>query len=466
MRALRPPACLAAALALLLPVSLPAPAAEDALAAAVKKEITATEAHKAGMLLAGPKFLGRGTGQKGNEDAAKWLAGQLMAEGFEPGPSPGGGEDRKVDETDYLQWFEFPATRTGASGTTRTANVVGVLRGSGATALGTATPATDGNASPEAAAGRETVVLGAHFDHLGVRGGEDPKKKLKRSGVFWGADDNGSGTTAVLLVSRTLGRLARDGHRPRRTIVVCFFTGEELGLLGSKHYVGSPVVPLADTVAMVNLDMVGRNATKSMEVYGNASSTELDAWHRKVLEETKLDCSYPPPDLLTRSDQWSFLEAKVPVLFLHGGLHKDYHTPRDVPEELNYAKVALIARHAAGILWLAANEEARPRFRPIEMKGAGGRLGIAVDPCTPEEADALALPDGQGAVRVTTVFAGSAGEKLFQPGDLVYSWNGFPLQEDDPVGRFTAFVGAARPGDQVVLRILRGKERRAVTVKV
>lgn len=453
--------------------------APETFESAAKREITATEAQKAGMLLAGPRFLGRGTGQKGNEDAAKWLAGELIEAGFEPGPSPPSGKGGKPEPEDFLQWFELPAGKAGTGAKDRSANVVGILRGAGVNTTGTATPSAGGGDDDAARAGvpvageagpgplGEVVVLGAHFDHLGIRGG-DPKdgKPAKKSGVFWGADDNGSGTTGALMVARTLGRLAKGGLRPRRTIVVAFFTGEELGLLGSKQYVAAPVAPLADTVAMINLDMIGRNATKSMEVYGNASSPELDAWHRKVLEETKLECTYPPPALLQRSDQWSFYEAKVPVLFFHGGLHKDYHTVKDVPEELNYAKVALLARHAGGVLWIAANEAKRPGFLPIDMTGVGGKLGLAVDPCTPEEEEALGLDDEKtSGVRVTNVFTGSMGEKLFQPGDLIYSWNGFPIWGDDPVGRFTAFVNAARDGDQVVIRFLRGKERKAASVK-
>jgi S1-C subfamily serine protease len=88
-----------------------------------------------------------------------------------------------------------------------------------------------------------------------------------------------------------------------------------------------------------------------------------------------------------------------------------------------------------------------------------------VDPCTPEEVEALGVDEKSAGVRVTTVFSGGLVEKLLQPGDLVYSWNGFPLYADDPVGRFQAFVNAARTGEQIVLRYLRGKEKRAATVK-
>lgn len=464
VRRLLASALLGAALGL-LPV--PSAAAADPVDAAARKEITPSEARSIGATLAGPKFMGRGTGQKGNEEAARWLAAELRKAGLGPAVVPDREEGGKTVEGEYLQWFEVPSTRLPEGGNTRTANVVGVLRGTGF--AGGGAPAGNGEAAAAggSAVAEEVVVLGAHFDHLGIRGG-DPKdgKRVKKSSVFWGADDNASGTTAALMIARTLGRLAEGGVRPRRTVVIAFFTGEEMGLLGSKHYVASPPFPVSRTVAMINLDMVGRNGTKAMEVYGNTSSPELDAWHREVLEETKMDCVYPPPDLLTRSDQWSFYEAGVPVLFLHGGLHKDYHSTRDTPDALNYPKVALIARHGFGVLWRAATEERRPVFRKVDMTGAGGKVGVAVDPCTPEEEEALNLSEDASAVRVTTVFAGSLGEKFFQQGDLIYSWNGFPLQADDPVGRFNGFVNAARPGDQVVIRFLRGKERRAVSVKL
>ena len=451
-------------LALLLLVPAPAPA-EDPVTAAAEKDITTAEAKKTGMLLAGPKFLGRGTGQKGNDDAALWLAGQLRESGFDPGPAPGGGADGKIDDADFLQ--KFTASRQPGAGGLPTQNVIGVLRGTGLATGSVATggtPPEAGGSAPQAAPG-EAVVLGAHFDHLGVQGKHDPKKPPKKAGVFWGADDNASGTTGAVLVSRALGRLHREGVRPRRTIVVCFFSGEEIGLLGSKHYVSAPVIPLSETVAMINLDMIGRNETRKLDVFGNASSPELDAWHQKALEKSKMDCSYPPPDLLTRSDQWSFYEAGIPVLFFNGGLHKDYHTPRDVPEALNYPKIAAVARHALEVLWLAAEDPKRPTFRKIEMKGAGGALGIAVDPCPPEEEEGLDLAPGQSAVKVTAVFAGGLGEKHFEIGDLVYLWNGAPLAEDDPVGRFNAFVGAARKGDRITLRYARGKERKAALVQ-
>jgi len=453
---------------LLLAPAAPLTAA-DPLEAAAKREISATEAQKVDAFLAGPKFLGRGTGQKGNDDAARWLAGELIEAGWAPGPAAPAAENGKAKPADFLQPFEVPAPRVGAAANLKTANVVGVLEGAAPpvpVATGEAGAPGIPAAPPPAPPPPEVVVLGAHFDHLGVRGGDDEAgKPPKKSAVYWGADDNASGTTALLLVGRCLGRMARDGARPRRTVVLCFFSAEEMGLLGSKEYVAHPVRPLADTVAMINLDMIGRNATKHLEVFGNGTSPELDAYHRAVLEDTKFECAYPPPDLLQRSDQWSFYEAKIPVLFYFGGFHPDYHTVRDVPQEVNFPKIALIARQALGVAWLAANGERRPTFRAIDMKGAGGKLGLAVDPCTPDEVASLGVDEKSAGVRVTTVFSGGLAEKLLQPGDLIYNWNGFALYADDPVARFQAFVNAARAGEQVVIRYLRGKEKRSATVK-
>ena len=429
--------------------ALASPEGLEALDAAAKQEITTAAATAVDGVLAGPRFYGRGTGQKGNEEAARWLASELRAAGLQPAPlegvTPTGGPE------DFLQWFDVPAARLNRAAKSRTANVVGFL---------------PGGPPPTKEGAPEFVVLGSHMDHLGFPG--DVLKDgspAKKNNVFWGADDNGSGSTANLLVARTLGRLARGGTKPRRAVVVIFFAAEELGLLGSKNYVEHPPFPLADTVAMINIDMVGRNATKYLEIYGNTSSPELDVWNQEVLAETKFECEYPNPELLYRSDQMNFLEKGIPALFFFGGFHKDYHKQTDTVDKINFPKIALVARQALGVLWRAADAEKRPAYLKVDMKGMGGRLGLVVGTCTPEDQEPLGLSEKAAAVRVNTVFAGGLGEKSFEVGDLIYAWNGFPLFADDPVGRFTAFLNAARPGDSIVIRYARGKERKAATVK-
>ncbi len=472
-----------AALVLVFPGARPA-AAVDPVAAAASEEITVAGAVSAEKFLAGPKCLGRRSGSPGGAEAARWLAAELRKAGFAPGVTPDRVEDGKTVEGDYLQPYDLPPPRGAAPGSAsagKTFNVVGVLPGAGrAPVTGTVTPGSapaapggaGGAPAPAPAPGtppveEEWVVLGAHYDHLGVRNPNPKSKKPpKKTGVFWGADDNASGTTAALLVARALGRLARNGAVPRRGVIVVFFSGEELGLLGSRHYCSSPVRPLAATAAMINLDMVGRNALKYLEVYGNTSSPELEEAHRAVLAETKFECVYPGGDVFTRSDHYSFYEKDIPVIFFHGGLHKDYHQTGDTPDLIVYPKVAAVARHALGVLWRAANMDARPTFRKVDMTGAGGKLGLAVDPCNPEDEDALDLKEGASAVLVRTVFSGGLGEKAgFKAGDLVYLWNGFSLFDDDPVSRFNGFVNAARTGDQVVIRWVRGGQKMSATVK-
>ncbi len=476
VRAPRLPSLALVAGLLLAPV--PVARALDPVESAAKEEVTASAARSVAGTLAGTAFEGRGTLQPGNEAAARWLAKELRKAGFEPAFAAADGD--KDPGAGYLQWFDVKGRDGSTAG--KTPNVVGILRGDGRgpgrTATSTPSPAAEPpppaeGAAPGGAAAadaaeptREYLVLGAHFDHLGVPNRKpDDRKPAKKSQTFFGADDNASGSTAALLVARALGRMKTAGTLPRRDVVVAFFSGEEHGLLGSKHYCAEPPVPLPDTVAMLNLDMVGRNSIKTMEVYGNTSSPELDAAHRTVLEKTEFDCTYPGGDVFTRSDHYSFYERKIPVLFFHGGLHKDYHTQRDTVDKLDFRKVERIARHTLGVLWLVVNAPDRPSFRTVDMTGAGGKLGLAVDPAMPDELDELDMEEDRGAVRVTTVFAGGLGEKFFEPGDVIYSWNGYPFDGENPVGRFQTFVQTAKAGSKITLRYVRGKERKACVVQ-
>ncbi|MHC4922965.1 MAG: M28 family peptidase [Planctomycetota bacterium] len=462
------PLVAALALATFLPVPLPTATAVASSSRAVekvaKKAITSSKAKKVGAKLAGKDFLGRGTGQEGNEKAARWLAAELLEAGWEAGIDPEAEEP--VDGC--LQWFDVKGPRVKSREGVRSPNVVVVLPGSGVDQRASVTAKEESEARSGA---DEVLVIGAHFDHLGVPGGLDPAKykkpNLKR--VYWGADDNASGSTALLLLARALGGLAKQGIHARRTIVLIFFTGEEMGLLGSAHYAANPVRPMANTVAMLNIDMVGRNDTRVVEVYGHNTSPELASAHKEALKVSKLRCEYPIGDpkknYFARSDQYNFYKHDIPVMFVFGGMHNDYHKTTDTPEKLNFKKIELVSRHFFEMAWIIANRKDRPTFHKIDLKGAGGRLGVAVEPCTREELEGLKLDEGRGAVRVAAVFDGGLAERLLEPGDLIYSWNGTPLHADDPVARFQSFVALARRGNKVVLRFRRGTKKKAASVK-
>ncbi len=197
-------------------------------------------------------------------------------------------------------------------------NVVGVLNGDG--------PNAD-----------ETIVVGAHYDHLGSGGPGSLARWTVE--IHNGADDNASGSSMMLEVAR---RLALRGKKPNRRIVFIAFSGEESGLLGSAHYVRNPRYALEETVAMINLDMVGRLNENQLTIYGTGTAETFDGLISRLNKTYKFDIErrsggYGP------SDHASFYPHKIPVLFYFTGLHEDYHRPSDDWEKINYDGMARIA---------------------------------------------------------------------------------------------------------------------------
>lgn len=221
------------------------------------------------------------------------------------------------------------------------------------------------------------VVVGAHLDHDGIdEAGE----------IYNGADDNASGTAAVLAVGAAFARAAASGHRPLRTVVFALWNGEEKGSLGAEYYVTSPVPPLR-LVANVNLDMVGRNedipdpddsryrgflktsrsqTANVVHLLGYSYSPDLaraveqaNATVRLTLKE---DYDRGAQHLVQRSDNWPFLEHGVPAIFLTTGLHPDYHTPADDTDRIDFGKLERIAELAGRATWLIA-DGAAPRLK-------------------------------------------------------------------------------------------------------
>lgn len=209
----------------------------------------------------------------------------------------------------------------------------------------------------------EWVVIGAHLDHVGV----------SDDGIFRGADDNASGSAAVLAVARALASLE---HRPRRSVLFLWFGAEELGLFGSRYYVDHPLVPLDRTVFMVNLDMVGRDENHDGElasdnvnslhvVASKRLSLELDPWIEQLNAHIGFDFEYDEERVWDRSDQWSFIAKGVPAIFFFGGFHPDYHRPTDTPEKLNYDKIERVARLVVGLVWEVAERERPPAIQRL-----------------------------------------------------------------------------------------------------
>jgi hypothetical protein len=298
----------------------------------------------------------------------------------------------------------------------RTANVVGIL------------PGTD-----PALAG-EAVVVGAHYDHLGVVGGA----------VHTGADDNASGTAVVTGLARAF---AAAGGTPR-TLVFALFSGEEMGLLGSRHYVRDPAVPVARTVAMVNLDMVGRLRDHRLMVGGVDSSSGFRATVQDAARGLGLDLSLRGSPF-GPSDHSTFYRAGVPVLFFHTGRHDDYHRPSDTADRINTDGLARVATVAARVVERLAGGGPRPLYAKVDPPA---RARDAVDP---DRAflGVAADPRGRDGVRLSSVVAGSAAARAgLRAGDVIVDVGGVGVSALDDL---RAVLDRRRPGDGIHLVFLR-----------
>lgn len=209
----------------------------------------------------------------------------------------------------------------------------------------------------------EYIFITAHYDHLGKR----------NESIYYGADDDGSGTTAVIEIAKAFEEAKKAGHGPRRSIICMTVSGEEKGLLGSEYYVNHPIIPLGKIVADLNIDMIGRmdekHVTDSNYIY-LIGSDKLSSELHKISEQTNsentkinLDYSYndekEPHRFYYRSDHYNFAKNNIPVIFYFNGTHADYHKPSDTPDKINYALMEKRSRLVFLTAWDLANREDR-----------------------------------------------------------------------------------------------------------
>jgi hypothetical protein len=277
---------------------------------------------------------------------------------------------------------------------TQARNVLAILPGVGAAAPGAAVAKLAGDphagdpqaadphaADPHAAAAEhgsvvdvgpilpaETVIVGAHYDHLGY-GGSNSAAPGDTS-IHHGADDNASGTAMLVEVARIL---AEEGPYPRSILFVAF-SGEERGLLGSAHYTANAAVPLVDTVAMVNLDMVGRLDAGKLIIHGTGTGTGLDSMVDRLIAAHGFEVAKDPGGF-GPSDHASFYAKKIPVLHVFTGTHPDYHRPTDTVEKINYDGMTRIARMVAE----GVKELARAPRAPAYVEVAGSQTTAGRD---------------------------------------------------------------------------------------
>jgi Zn-dependent M28 family amino/carboxypeptidase len=307
-------------------------------------------------------------------------------------------------------------------------NVVGVIEGS------------------DPALKNEHIVIGAHYDHLG-RGGEG--SLAPRSGeIHHGADDNASGTAGLIELARIFG-----AQRPKlkRTLVFIAFGGEEEGLLGSNYYVNHPLVPLDKTIAMINMDMIGRMKDRKLMIGGVGTATE---W-RPLLAQTDFSLTLSD-DGFGPSDHSSFYSKQIPVLFFFTGTHVDYHKPSDTFDKINYNDEARILSLVARIVrdLDAADKRLTYTTAKSEPPRTGGfRVYLGTIPNYADTTEGLLL-DG---VRDDSP-AAKAGLKA---GDRVVKIGSRDIKN---VYDYTSALGEMKAGQEYVIEVVRGTER--LTLKI
>ena len=305
----------------------------------------------------------------------------------------------------------------------------------------------------------ETIVVGAHYDHLGYGGAFSlaPKSTGK---LHYGADDNGSGTTALLELARRFGlKEKREGRR----LVFMAFSGEESGLLGSQYYCRKPIYSLADTAAMVNLDMVGRlrpdGKTKkdNLIVYGTGTSKDFNKLIDTLNEKYKFQLKKVPGGM-GPSDHASFYQKKIPVFFFFTGDHKDYHRPTDTADKINIPGMRKVADLVTDLIGNLATVAERPNY--IKVAGGGGysgpmgpRLGIRPD-----------YGDGKEGVLIGGVSDGSPAAKGgLKDGDRITSLGGTTVKN---LTHYMEIMSKYKKGDTLDVGILRSQKKMTIPVKL
>ncbi|MDQ3756004.1 MAG: M20/M25/M40 family metallo-hydrolase, partial [Acidobacteriota bacterium] len=333
----------------------------------------------------------------------------------------------------------------------------------------------------------EAIVIGAHYDHLG-RGGQGSLAG-REGGIHYGADDNASGVAALLELAR---RFSSAPVKPRRAVIFIAFGGEEEGLLGSKYYVEHPIVPLAQTVAMINLDMVGRMKDDKLVIGGVGTAAE---WRELIAQansdlKIKVAAAGKPEgngaahgdgaisvvrgsngatvatltdkrrfnltlneDGFGPSDHSSFYAKKTPVLFLFTGTHEDYHKPSDTAERINYEGLSRIVGFVGDLVGGIDHNDKRPTYALAKSSGQMGRaIGFRVYLGT-----IPSYAEGNAGLKLDGVREGSPAEKAgLKAGDVVVKLAGRKVRN---VYDYTYLLGELKPDQEYEVEALRGGER-------
>lgn len=339
-------------------------------------------------------------------------------------------------------------------------NVIGLIRGKG--------PLAD-----------EYVVVGAHYDHLGVtRNWRKPNDT--KNYIHNGADDNASGTTGLIMLAQAL----KAGPPLKRSVLLIAFTGEESGLLGSKHWVDHPTVPIKEVVAMLNMDMIGRLKNDVLQVGGMGTGVGFKDLVDKFAERYDLTI-HNGGGGRGPSDHSSFYGANIPVLFFFSGMHPQYHAPDDDVQLINSEGACRVAHFVADILDQIADADDRPefkkdstRFNPERQRDNDKQVADNNSPHGDDSDDARpAMPrvrlgiapgnygdaEGKGFPVEYVVEGGPAERAGIRDKDRIIRIGD---REITDIGSYMSALARYKPGDKVKIVVLRGDEEKTFSVQL
>ena len=303
----------------------------------------------------------------------------------------------------------------------------------------------------------EYIVVGSHYDHLGMGGEGSGSRRPDTLGIHPGADDNASGDAVVLELARHFKKV-----RSPRSIIFMFFGAEEQGLIGSKNFIEwmkkedaqrkRLPADIKGIVAMVNLDMVGRMRDNALSVSGTGTSSEFKTIAEEVAAQTNLNISCTP-DGYGPSDQASFVAADIPVLFLTTGGHMEYHTPDDVPSTLNYDGMQQTLEYTQELVARLASMPQTPDFINVPgsstMKHAKFKVTLGL------------MPDVMGASRIPglradIVVAGKPAHNAgIRSGDIIQEIDGKPVKD---IEEYMQRLSELQADTTIPVKVLRGEE--------
>lgn len=301
----------------------------------------------------------------------------------------------------------------------------------------------------------EYIVIGAHYDHLGW-GETNSSYRGKKKMIHNGADDNASGVAGLIELARRIKENPLE-----RSVIFIAFTAEEVGLVGSNHYVENSIIPVDQAIAMFNLDMIGRLRDNTIKVFGVGTSPLFESNLETIaLEDSiiiqKLADGFGP------SDHTSFYKKNIPVLFFFTGVHGDYHHPNDDADKLNYEGLSRVVNYVESMTEFIANREEKPEFSAVvekgqvEKKSRRGKVWFGIVP---------SFEDSPLGCKISGTSAGSPAAKAgLQKNDIIIEIEGSLIKN---LYDFMYRIGDFEAGDEIEVKVLRGHDYRTErTLKV